>query len=373
MRWLEPLIRAFLPLVPTVAIAAPPRVWPVQRDAEHSVYIDVTGKVRIPGPFAVADVFAEGLARASIDGETFGFIDQRGAWRIVPHFEDARAFHDGLAAVALRTDDELDVGTPPWGFVAATGVIVIPCSFGSVLDFSEGLAPFAGRADGSKWGFVGRDGRIAIGPQFESAGVFSAGLAPVVTRDGDGKARGGFIDHTGRFVIAPTFQMLQGFTEDLAAASQDGKMCGYLDKTGAWAITPRFSRCGAFQEGKAVVQLADGFAYIDAQGQIVIAGPYVSAQPFCEGLAFVEPKGLYGFYVEPTGAPFLATIHAQNRRSGEIVLVTAAAFDGGLAAVSIRDAKQKKGGDPAWINRQGQIVWQPIPPAQGKASTAAKP
>ena len=62
-------------------------------------------------------------------------------------------------------------------------------------DFHEGLATV--RTDDG-WGYVDATGRMVIPPQFDAAGAFQGGLAPV-------RALGkrGYITRTGEFVLAP--------------------------------------------------------------------------------------------------------------------------------------------------------------------------
>lgn len=61
-------------------------------------------------------------------------------------------------------------------------------------------SPLAFRREGL-WGFVSASGEVVLEPSFEDAKSFSKGMAPV-RQDG----KWGYIDKTGEFLIAPTFE-----------------------------------------------------------------------------------------------------------------------------------------------------------------------
>ncbi len=361
MLWRSALVAA-LWLFAGRASAAPPAMWPVDRTPEQRVYIDGSGNVRLRGPYGAALPFSNGLARAAADGALFGFLDARGVWRVAPRFEEARDFHEDLAAVGLRPVDEPDVGPLPWGYIDRTGKLVVPAVFGGALDFSEGLAPIAGLADGGKWGYIDHTGAIAIAPQFDAADVFVDGLAAATAAGPVATRRAGFIDRTGHWVIAAVYRATHGFSEGLAAVTTEARTCGYIDKNGDFAIAAQFLACGAFHEGLAAVQTTSGSAYVNPRGEIVIPGPFAVAGDFSGGLAFVEAAGVYGFYIDRTGKPILPTVFARTRRE-RLVLVSGQPFAGHVAAVVVRRAEQTRGGDPAWIDRHGRIIWRSRIPA----------
>ena len=82
-----------------------------------------------------------------------------------------------------------------WGYINRTGQVVILPQFEEAAAFSEGLA--AVEANG-KWGFVDENGKLVIEPQFSGAYEFSEGLARVqVGGDKYGLyGKWGFIDQT---------------------------------------------------------------------------------------------------------------------------------------------------------------------------------
>jgi len=193
-----------------------------------------------------------------------------------------------------------------WGYINATGEMVIPPQFHQALDFSEGLALISLKLEG-KWGYIDTTGNIVIPPQFDDAFYFSEGMAKVVI---DKKV--GYINKTGDLVIPPQFE-------------------------------PIYSR--SFSEGLAVVQLESGMGYINKAGQMVIPATIPIAHDFKEGLALVN--GVDGFwgqhgFINKQGKPAF-------RRSREILSITRRPFSEGLVPISTERGR-------GYMDRKGQIA-----------------
>jgi len=108
-----------------------------------------------------------------------------------------------------------------YGFIDINGSFVIPPTFTSALEFSEGLAAvYVGGqsliddhyidSKGGKWGYIDRAGEMKIAPQFGYADIFSEGLARVTLANGleGGLGEVGYIDVRGLFKIAPQYDYL---------------------------------------------------------------------------------------------------------------------------------------------------------------------
>lgn len=80
---------------------------------------------------AGAQDFHEGAALDRATNGLVGFIDERGGWLIPAQFEDAYAFHDGLAAVERNG---------LWGYIDKSGQIAVPFNFDHATSFDNGLA-----------------------------------------------------------------------------------------------------------------------------------------------------------------------------------------------------------------------------------------
>ena len=85
---------------------------------------DGTGKTVILPTFDSAGSFSEGLARVRLNRK-WGLIDSTGAWVIRPRFDQARVFTGGVAKVK-------DAGQ--WGLVDRTGTFIDHLDTNSYLD-----------------------------------------------------------------------------------------------------------------------------------------------------------------------------------------------------------------------------------------------
>ena len=113
-------------------------------------YIDKTGHVVIPGPFAAAEPFGRnGLAAVAVAKKprAWGYIDTDGKWVIKPAFDRTTEFsEDGRAAVATFAKQGLNPFAKPewrWGVIDETGKWIVEPKYDSLDAFdSRGLAVF---------------------------------------------------------------------------------------------------------------------------------------------------------------------------------------------------------------------------------------
>lgn len=119
----------------------------IARDKVHNGYgfIDETETMVIPPIYENARPFHDGIAAASI-GSVWGYIDRQGKWVIKPQFASAESFSDGLGCVSLlikkdpsSTDPEAET-VERHGYIDKTGKFVLPVVFKYAHRFSEGLA-----------------------------------------------------------------------------------------------------------------------------------------------------------------------------------------------------------------------------------------
>ncbi len=243
-----------------------------------------------------------------------------------------------------------------WGFIDATGKIVIPLKFEQARYFSEGLACVK---VGDKYGFINEHGDMVIAPKYDSAWSFREGLAEVEEHYGPSE----FIDKTGKVAfVPPSSHRFIEFRDGLAQGrssfygdsryqpSADSPLMktGWIDHSGKWAIEPRFKGFWDFSEGLAAVTF-DALApaktgkmgFINKRGQVVIAGRFDSATYFSEGVAMVKADGR-AFFVDPTG-----------KRAFEGDFEDASNFHDRLACVQI-------GGKWGFIDHKGRLVIPPL-------------
>ena len=238
-----------------------------------------------------------------------------------------------------------------WGFINATGKIVIPLAFDELMFFSEGLARVK---IGEKYGFINERGETVIAPQYELVWPFREGLASV-----EGNGPHYFIDKTGKNVVNPpsTHRFLE-FRDGLAQGRpfsiqrrfpvpETLLQIGWIDRTGKWVIEPKFQNFWDFSEGLAAVSFdpiapdkTAKMGFIDTTGKLVIPAQFDSATYFRQGLAGVKANGRY-FFIDKSGK----RAFAQDFDDGLM-------FSEGLASVKI-------GEKWGFINRAGKIVIAP--------------
>jgi len=316
-----------------------------------------------PTPTFAPDVEVD-LFPVAVNG-SYGFIDASGAVVIEPQFRDTYGFSDGLAAVQVGYR---------WGFIDPSGKMVIPPRYAAVSGFSGGLAAVS--RNYRKYGYIDKTGTMVIKPRYDEAGSFSEGLA-WVSRD---MYEYGFIDASGTMVIDPQYDSVRDFSEGLAGVmTYDGLV--FVDTSGTVAIRPSSEwgdLWGGFSEGLAAVRSHGKWGYGDTSGSLAIEPQFRAAGSFSEGLAPVQglvkgpAHGRWGFVdssgamvIEPRfgeAASFsggLAAVAVEGRwgyvdASGDWVIepqfVIAGDFSGGLAAVELH-------GDTLYIDEKGTQVW----------------
>ena len=158
-------------------------------------YVNEAGVFVIPPQYFAAQPFVDGLALVVTKkpwtplGSEYGefrlaqvtWIDTSGREIHKPiSVRSARSFSDGLAAVVPDSAMRLHGGCAKGGYIDANGNWAIQPRFGSVSDFSEGLAAINLDAQcgmGGKWGYINQGGVVVIAPRFLFAGQFHNGRA----------------------------------------------------------------------------------------------------------------------------------------------------------------------------------------------------
>jgi hypothetical protein len=278
-----------------------------EQDSCDRFYIDASERIIIreqPNCIMFGD-FVEGLCRImySENGKTsIGFINKAGSFAILPLFEDARDFSEGLAAVEINSK---------WGYINKKGAIVIDPQFYYADNFSEAYAAIIEIAKGKRQvGYIDKKGEILIEPQFDGGGDFSDDLAAVKIGD-----KWGYVNKTGEYVINPQFDSAEDFSDDLAAVKISDKW-GYVNKTGEYAINPQFDYAFSFSEGLASVKIGDKWGYVNKTGRYIVNPQLEDASDFSEGLASVEIGGKWG-YIDKTGRLIINPIFSRAYSFGE--------------------------------------------------------
>jgi len=216
----------------------------------------------------------------------------------------------------------------------------------------------------SLWGYIDSSGTEIIEPQFLQAGQFSDGYAFV--KKGSNVHEGfSIVDDFGYINTMNEFQSIskylsgideaQNFHERRAAVKLAGigvftnSKWGFIDTSFNVVLEPAYYKVGNFSEGLAWVEdkkmflffvISDNFGYVNLEGDLVIPCRFEHAGNFFEGLANVTIDGKKGFI----------------NKNGEVIIEpkfdAVGKFSQGLAPVKLAD----KWG---FINQNGKMI---IPP-----------
>ncbi|MGL4393867.1 MAG: WG repeat-containing protein [Brevinema sp.] len=240
--------------------------------------------------------------------------------------------------------------------------------------FAQDLYPFP---EGGKWGYINATGRIVLSARYESAGFFYDGFAKIAVINEQNEYLYGFINTAGREVIPPKFMSVSEFVGGVARVQIRGKYglllpngsvagradydyiypstngfsimtkeskFGFIDNAGRVIAEPIYDRVFNFNSGMALVGRRDKnkmlYGFINERGQVVVPLEYEGARSFSENMG-----GLYEnrkwFYINKSGnRPF-------ERRFDAI-----GSFYEGLARVKV-------GNEWGFIDATGNMVIQP--------------
>jgi hypothetical protein len=263
-------------------------------------------------------------------GDRFGFETWTGRTVIQPHFDMVTPFRDGRAA-ALRNG--------AWGFLDEQGRWVGKPRYDWVHPdrFDEGPALVSA---GGLYGYVDRDGTEVVPLSLPAATPFVDGHACATDPD---TLRWGLLDATGRNLTGYRLDGCDPRFRDGRARVRVGEHLGYVDRTGELVLEPRYDRAEPFSEGLAWVEEAGLGAFIDPEGRRIIPATVARAGQVSEGRVWLE----YG----PDQVGFVDT---QGRPVGPRTFRAARGFHGGVAWV--QDAESGRWG---LLGRDGAFV---VPP-----------
>ena len=271
----------------------------VTRDMKDG-FINRTGEYAIVPSFDEAKSFREGLAAVCMEGKGWGFIDRAGAWAIPPRFAFADSFSEGMAVVKEDNDlsclgdgnietpegsecegysDPGESGPATYFLIDHTGKRMSNKSYHCITRPADGMA--AVRLNG-RWGYVDRTGKEVIAPRFSMAKPFGEGVAAVRVlnakgEDELGEGKWGFLNHQGRFLVSPRFKVDQigTFSEGLIAV--EGVPSAMLDKSAAGR---KALAAAAKQKGMTLREMreregeGDWAGFLDKKGTLRIPVPY---------------------------------------------------------------------------------------------------
>jgi len=293
--------------------------------------INMDGKLLIPHVYEDIRPFNDGVAGVRKQGE-HGYnsiINLNNEMISKSSYTSFGLFSEGVVPVECYNDD---YRITKYGYVNKNGEIEIMPEFDFAREFHEGLATvYTGSIikEEGKWGIIDRSGKYVVPPIFDYIESFSEGLARVQIGNGL-EGRSGYIDTKGNFVLPPIFVEGTSFSEGYAITRlPDSEDYLYIDKKGEplrdkkdEVIIVRHNNNGCFKastdykhtlclskylfkEGRAVYGRNGRYGIIDKQGNIIVSAKFNQIDKFSDGLAFSKKRASDDSngecYIDPKG------------------------------------------------------------------------
>ena len=236
----------------------------------------------------------------------WGYMNRDGRLVIFPHFDYARPFSDGIAAVGARGTN-ID-------FINREGEVVIRVPHHDrfareIRDFSEGLMPLRKKPEG-KIGYIDTTGAFAIAPRFEFARSFQEGRAAVSWYDASGRLNGGYIDRSGEVVIDVGEGSPWDFHQGVATVGLPGRYglveieqapiarYGLIDREGNFVMEPILAEVNPRGElgGPAYIEFYSERLRVQV-GESEAGSPYPAKPEWIGKWGYVAQSG--GWAIEP--------------------------------------------------------------------------
>ncbi|MGH1337396.1 MAG: WG repeat-containing protein [Aureispira sp.] len=268
------------------------KAW-VQLPRGQRGYIDREGTLLFQGRYSRLSDFHQGLAVARVSKRGWGIIDTSGNFILKPkkHYRKITPFNEyGLAKVRVGKRYRL---------VDRAGKWVGKRSFGTINEFSEGLAAVRLQSSGSKsilrrnlhWRLIDTTGDFVSKEEFRRIEPFSEGLAKFKNN----KGRYGYLNEKGEVVIPAVYIKADPFQEGSAVVWKTYNKTGVLDSSGQVVMPLIHDKILAYKQGLALLKKRNsGYSYIHENAQAQTPLMYRAAKPFQHQVALVKPKDKWG-------------------------------------------------------------------------------
>ncbi len=250
----------------------------LSQDGGREGLVDRSGKILLPCRYDRIVVDDPDLYILQKNG-MLGFFHPATGRVTEPRYQAVEPVTDGLAAVR---DSE-----GRWGYVDATGHLVIPPVFDWAGPFRDG------RAAVSLGGEV-----VFIDPQGSRlpADLPTAGEPPLPggLRRVEVNGRFGFVDTTGRFVLRPAFRAMRTFASG-SLLLLEGDLWSMYGPDGRELHPATWTAVGLVREDRCWVSDGRATGFVDGTGRLVVPLRYDQARDFVEGRAAVRRGAKWGF------------------------------------------------------------------------------
>lgn len=319
------------------------QMYPVRIGSRYG-YINALGEVVHRPQFDIAGSVKNGVGLVCM-GDCWLVITASLGTRSWPSdLEPYGSYREGLCGARRRAD-------PDGGcYVDEAGRVAIDGRFGLPFPFFCGVAVAERQR---KYGAISKQGDDLIPFQYNHLSEFNGGDYAAV-RLGD---RTGVIDRANHMLCPCRFLFIGIFTAGAASAFL-GKGSGVISPHGEWLLPPRWDELGyRIAEGLLAARQGKNWGFIDLQGTWAIPPCFTDVGYFREGTATVMVGGEWGDEDHASGGK-MGIIDRLGRFVVEPLWDGVRNFDGELASVGIGDLANELG-RWGYVNRQGQVVWEP--------------
>lgn len=285
-------------------------------------YANSKGEMVILPQFQEATIFVDGLALVK-QSEKYGYINDDGKFEINPIYEEGTIFSEGKAFARLNDNEIVCIDNKGKSLFVLTDVE-------KVSNFSQGKAAVC---KDSKWGYIDKTGKVVIQYQFVYVGMFNEDRAFVINDEG----KNGFINEDGKITINNIYTYASSFNSGLALVKNEDSKYGFIDKDGKVVIPFQYDDALPFQNGLAAIKKNGKWGYVDRSSNLVIKCIYDVAYPFSDKCASVEKDKKY-YYIDKTG-------NEVNSKKYQFALP----YNNGLGIAKVKDKFQI-------TNRNGEVL-----------------
>lgn len=235
-------------------------------------YMDAQGHIRLEPVLEDAQAFQpNGLAVVVKNGRT-GVINLQGHYVVQPVYDSINSFSEERA---------MAIDSQGFKMINEQGTVLTKRAYPFIADMHEGRAMFynenPNQTNGSSslYGYLDASGNEVIRAQFASANDFQQGKAVVQIKDQEYA----LIDRNGNRLATYPYAYVGPLGDGLLAFQKEssGKY-GYIDERGNIRIQPKFTSAFAFNDGQAIVNIAEdyksNYGVINMQGSFVIQPAY---------------------------------------------------------------------------------------------------
>lgn len=258
-----------------------------------------------------------------------------------------------------------------WGYAILSGSdsIVVPIvpQFEEAYEFSNGLAAVRAKSctGACTYYYINKEGIKAFSSEFNFAGNFEHGYAIVgVGNCDEDSCRYGLIDKRGEFVIPPIYEELNDPSEDYYLVAKDSKY-GFVNRKGEEVISLKYTDALPFSQGVAAVGIDGNWFFITKTGSQAFINRFQNVSSFSDSLCAATPDGIGWGYIDMTGNYVI-----------EPLFESAEDFAGGFGIISKKEKDPKNKAmmisQRYKIDKTGKILEKLTAPKEPKKTTKRK-